>query len=200
MIKRVMLLILVLVMGVDRAWCEVVVLTEEPVAEFTLPDGSILKNAFAWRRSSEGIMIIHDDGQHFLNFATLPNEWKAAYLGADAVEPEPVEDIAPVETTSERHGVPEILATVKTLTPEGRAYLTAPQADADTKKDALTIATLQALLTNNEKAAKRFFLIIDEREYDIESVDEEILFVECATCGTDGGLKRACNECGGSGD
>ena len=66
---------------------EIVVLGETPVAEFTLPDGSTLKNAFVWRRSSEGLMIVHDDGQYFLNYQLLPAEWKAAYLGAPA-EPE----------------------------------------------------------------------------------------------------------------
>ena len=50
---------------------EIVVLTETPVTEFSLPDGSVLQNAYVWRRSSQGLMIMHDGGNYFLNFNLL---------------------------------------------------------------------------------------------------------------------------------
>ena len=65
MFKRQFFAVLTLIGVLTSGFADLVVLTETPVAEFTLPDGSVLKNAFVWRRSSEGLMIVHDDGQYF---------------------------------------------------------------------------------------------------------------------------------------
>ncbi|MEI6891206.1 MAG: hypothetical protein V5783_03455, partial [Pontiella sp.] len=146
---------------------EIVVLTETPVKTYTLPNGSVLKNAFVWRRNSTGIMIIHDDGQHFLNYKTLPEEWRAAYLGI-AVEPAGVEASRGVEESdvpapviSDRYKLESVLRRIPTLSSESVAWLLSRGGGEENRKIALTLALHQSLISGDQEKATRYFLIIE---------------------------------------
>ena len=60
---------------------EIVVLTETKVLEFTLPDGSVLTNAYAWRTDSRGIMIMHD-GELFPELSVAPRGVEAGLFAS----------------------------------------------------------------------------------------------------------------------
>ena len=176
---------------------EVVVLGETPVAEFTLPDGAVLKNAFVWRRSSEGLMIVHDDGQVFLNFSLLPDDWKAAYLGDVPV----VEDVAPQQVYElyDPYALKPILDTVPNLIPGGSDYVLRRDADPESSQYALALGALQSLLTGDLENAKRLILIVEEKGVEVQGIDRDSLFVECGTCGGEGRVELDCVACKGTG-
>ncbi|MDF7801900.1 hypothetical protein P4C99_20655 [Pontiellaceae bacterium B1224] len=182
----------------SRAEGEVVVLTDTPVAEFTLPDGSVIKNAFVWRRSSEGLMIVHDDGQYFLNYALLPPDWRAAYLGESAVVEEPEPEHKLYETYDPYVLMP-ILEKVPGLTETGRTFVLRKGADEEAEKQALALGILQSLLAGDVDDVKRLMLIVEEKELNIESVQRDALFVECGTCDGTGRREVTCAVCGGTG-
>ena len=178
---------------------EIVVLTTTPVEEFTLPDGSVLKNAFVWRRSSEGLMIVHDDGQYFLNFKLLPDEWRVAYLGEQASTPKTeVKEEGDAQPSDDRFKLQPILKKVPSLTKEGMAFLLREDADGETKKKALGLSFLQCLLSNNTTDARRITLIVEELELEFEQVDLELVRKDCKSCGGDGVLTRNCSTCAGT--
>ena len=178
---------------------EIVVLTETPVESYTLPDGSVLKNAFVWRRSSAGLMIIHDDGQHFLNYKTLPEAWKNAYLGV-LDEPEIVEEPAtPAPVISDRYKLESVLNRIPTLNDEAVAWLLSREGGVENRKTALTLALCQSLVSGDKERATRYFLIIEERKHDIDSVQLDKLFTECKPCGGKGEYKQDCLSCDGYG-
>ncbi len=178
---------------------EVVVLTETPVADFTLPDGSVLKNAFVWRRSSQGLMIVHDDGQHFLNYQLLTGDWKAAYLGEE-VEEQPVEpEVAPV-VLDDRYGLESVLKVIPGLSDAGEEWLLREGADDEAKQIALTMAMFQSLVSGNREKAKRYLLIIEERDYKIDAVKLERIFDTCVKCAGKGEYEQDCLVCKGSGE
>lgn len=200
MIRHLMLLVLgfVLMSATVRA-SEVVVLTEEPVAEFTLPDGSVLKNAFVWRRSSEGLMIVHDTGQYFLNFKLLPDDWKAAYLGEP--EPKPAEDESAksMYEVDDAHQLQPILETVPELSPEGINFVLRKDADENSVEAAFSMAILQSILNGNANDARRLIVLSEELGMEIEGVDREDLTKECSVCNGKGGVHLSCKTCSGSG-
>jgi len=179
---------------------ELVVLGETPVAEFTLPDGSVLKNAFVWRRSSEGLMIVHDDGQYFLNYKLLPDDWKAAYLGSpgEAVGPQP-EDAGKSVPLDDRYKLEPILKGIDKLTPDGRNFLLRENSDETSQTTALALALLQSLLAKDADAARRVHMVIEEKGLEIEAVEIEQLFDPCATCDSEGVVYTDCPKCNGTG-
>jgi hypothetical protein len=195
MIRRLFILILVAMVGSVCVASEITVLGETPVAEFTLPDGSVLKNAFVWRRNSQGLMIVHEDGQYFLNFTLLPDDWKAAYLG----EPEPPAAAPAAPAVADPYKLNPILKSIAELTPEARQLLLGGQSEQLGNQGALAISVLQSLLSNNLDEAKRILLLIDEMGLEIEAVDQDVLFVECSVCGGDGVVTKECPDCKGSG-
>lgn len=176
---------------------EIVVLGETPVAEFMLPDGSVLKNAFVWRRSSEGLMIVHDDGQYFLNYKLLSNDWKTAYLGGpeDPVD-RPVEEEIEV---ADRYALNPVLKTIGNLAPQARRFILREEADPVSEEGSLALALLQSLLTNKKDEARRILLIIEEKGLEIKTVERDSLFSECGTCNGEGRVSRDCPGCGGTG-
>lgn len=178
---------------------EIVVLGEQPVAEFTLPDGSILKNAFVWRRSSQGLMIVHDGGQYFLNFALLPDDWKVAYLGEPEVIPEePV--VEPVNyEISDPYELKAILERIPNLKPENINYILRVEADEASEKMALGLAILQSLLDGEAADARRLVILMEEMEIEIEGVTREELSETCSVCEGVGDVERTCASCKGSG-
>lgn len=176
----------------------VLVLGDTPVAEFTLPDGSVLKNAFVWRRSSEGLMIVHDDGQYFLNFALLPDDWKTAYLGEAVMVEEPELEQELYEVYDPYDLMP-ILETVPHLTETGRTYALRKGADEESEKNALALGILQSLLSGKLDEAKRLILIVEEKGFDIDNVERDSVFVECGTCDGRGRIEKNCSVCKGTG-
>lgn len=174
----------------------IVVLGEEPQAEFTLPDGSVLKNAFVWRRSSEGLMIVHDDGQYFLNFKLLPADWRAAYLG----EPQPEEAEQAAPELADPHHLKPILEKVPDLRPESIVFLLRADADEDAQKSALALSVLQSLLDDEGPDSKRLMLLIEESGFEIEGVSRDELSQTCKACGGTGRVTITCKTCGGTGE
>lgn len=181
-----------------RASAEVVVLTEKPVAEFTLPDGSVLKNAFVWRRNSEGVMIVHDDGQFFLNFKRMPDEWQAAYLGIDPALEKEEEEPEPV-ATEDKFRVQDLFGRVPGLSDDGVRWLLREDAQELDHQRALTIALFHSLANKDRDKAKRYLLLIEEKGYKIDSVDLKKIFTPCIQCSGKGEYEQPCPACSGSG-
>ncbi len=175
---------------------EIVVLGEEPAAVFTLPDGSVLKNAFVWKRSSEGLMIVHDDGQYFLNYKLLPPEWRAAYLGETAPADAPPERPAAL---SDPHSLKPLLDQVPGLRPAGTAYLLRADADAASEAAALALGLLQSLLSGQSADASRLLLYLEESGMQIEGISREELSEPCSRCGGTGRTVIECKSCAGTG-
>jgi hypothetical protein len=193
------LLGLMLGLAIHCAGSEIVVLTKTPVAEFTLPDGSVLKNAYTWRRSSQGLMIMHDGGNYFLNFSLLPEAWKAVYLGAPPVAPATAvsEELAP--PLQDKHKVASVLEAVPDLDVDARSLLLEKNNSEILDQDVLMLGVLQNLLSNQREEARRFFLIIEELQYELEAMDLDKLFNSCGNCGGDGTLNKSCKSCSESG-
>jgi hypothetical protein len=178
---------------------EIVVLAETPVAEFALPDGSVLHNAYVWRRSSQGLMIMHDGGSYFLNFTLLPDDWKAAYLGAPAEGETGVEAEPELEEMHDKYEVATLIEQIPDLNAVARSVLLGKDISVDLDKGVLTLGLLQSLLVNERDAAKRFFILIEEKEYEIDGIALEQLFNSCVNCAGDGQLDKNCTMCSGSG-
>ncbi len=202
--RRIFLLVMLGILSwapLQSVPAEVVVLTEAPVAEFTLPDGTVLRNAFVWRRSSEGLMIVHDGGQYFLNYKTLPDAWKAAYLGTPeaggAALPE-VPPATPVEL-NDRFGLRATLERVPGLDEAGMAYLLGADAPEAAVHTLLDLALAHDLLADNQAEAKRLMLIGEELGKDFDPLDVEALFTPCKACAGEGTIAADCRTCAGSG-
>jgi hypothetical protein len=169
------------------------------VAEFTLPDGSVLKNAFVWKRSSEGLMIIHDDGQYFLNYKTLPPQWQAVYLGDEASteEDKPEQEQEPV---GDRYRIGSVLERAPDLATKTREMLLERGAGEEFDQGVLVIGLLQAILDENREDASRCILYLEEQDYEIEEVGRDKLFTTCFVCRGEGNVSRKCPACDGSGE
>ncbi len=199
------LLVVFLLMG--AVWCgagEIEALTETPLAEFALPDGSVLTNAYVWRRSSQGLMILHDGGNYFLNFKLLPDDWKAVYLGSPEGEPLAVEqpaevEEAKVEPARDRYKAANTLAKIPDLDAAAQRLLLGADLDGDLDQQILMLGALHNFLVDNRTEAKRFLLFIEEREYELDEVDRERLFQPCTKCGGDGRVTKTCTSCDGTG-
>ena len=195
-----MLFALLLGLALHTACGEIVVLTESPVAEFTLPDGTVLQNAYVWRRSSQGVMIMHDGGNYFLNFQLLPDDWKKAYLGT----PEALVELAAPEHAAEplhdKYNALPVLEKIPELDPAARRLLLREVNTEPMEHHVLMLGVLQSLLSNQRDEAKRFFLIMEEKQYEIEAVELNQLFNLCGNCQGDGRLDKNCKTCNASGD
>ncbi|VGO16190.1 hypothetical protein PDESU_04780 [Pontiella desulfatans] len=178
---------------------EIVVLGQQPVAEFRLPDGSVLKNAFVWKRNFEGIMIVHDDGQFFMNFKTLPDDWKAAYLGEDAVEEEKV-PVPVTVSTDDRYRAAAVLARVPGLSEDAQTWLLREGSDEETKQLGLSLAVFQCLLSNEREMANRFYLITEELGYKIDALKLDKIFNKCPECDGKKEYEQDCPSCEGTGE
>lgn len=177
----------------------IVMLTETPVESFTLPDGSTLKNAYIWKRNSQGLMIIHDDGQHFLNFSNLPDEWKAVYLGRD--DEASVGAVSETSTTvvADRYRLKDMLERVPELEDARIGWLLRKDADTESVQASLALALFQSLLSDDRERSSRLVLLIEERGDKIDLVDLKKIFQECRTCSGKGEAEQVCTTCAGSG-
>jgi len=198
------LAVLVLLVAFQCGAGEIIVLTEIPVAEFTLPDGSVLANAYVWKRSSQGLMIMHDGGSYFLNFKLLPDEWKAAYLSPPEEEASVTVQLAQPEVikvtpTRDRYKVMDVLKGVPGLNDSVRHLSLGTNHTEMVDQKILLLSVLQSLLLDHRKEAKRFHLFIEENEYELEDVDINQLLRPCTTCGGDGHMEKNCRRCDGTG-
>lgn len=200
---RFLMVVVPVLMATAAPAAKIVVLTEEPVAVFVLPDGSVLKNAYVWRRTSEGLMIIHDAGQYFLNYQTLPPEWKAVYLTDDTTT-DPVDESKPEARAEEapgadRYKIGSVLEKVPALAEETREKLLARGGGKELDQGALVIALLQTVLDEDRENASRCILFLEERGHKIGEVERDKLFESCPFCAGDGSITRNCRACDASG-
>ncbi len=171
----------------------VVVLTEEPVAEFTLPDGSVLKNAYVWKRTSEGLMIIHDEGQYYLNFRMLPDDWRAAYAVID--------EIGQVATAAserdDQYLIFDVIPKLDGLDHQAVTFYKSARYDGEVDYDLLTACALQSIIDNPTKARRIIgdikMIFPDEPQIDITAFYET-----CSECGGVGSSTYDCPTCSGS--
>ncbi len=201
MVQRMILAILLVTLAaVTVPAAEVAVLTETPVAAFTLPDGTVLKNAFVWRRNSQGLMIIHDDGQFFMNYATLPPEWRAAYLGEAEPVQEAREEAAPEEAQdTDRYKIESVLKAIPGLSVATREKLQERGISEELDRGVLVIGLMQGMLDKNQECASRCLLFLEEKGYEIKEVEREKIFEPCSYCGGDHTLSKQCRTCSGTG-
>jgi len=173
----------------------IVVLTENPVAEFTLPDGTVLKNAYVWKRSSEGIMIIHDDGQYYLNFKTLPPDWRKAYEVLDAIEP--IKAVA--EKRDDQYTMFSVLEDVDALPFAAVAYFESNDYPGDADGPLLLACTYQSMLNGDYDKAVRFNKLVKDHFSDTKATIVDSWYLSCKTCYGTGVIFHPCVACDGSG-
>jgi hypothetical protein len=192
------LVVMVLLGALQCGAGEIVVLTETPVAEFALPDGSVLAHAYVWRRSAQGLMIMHDGGSYFLNFKLLPEAWRAAYLEPSA-ENRSIDPKAGVKPDLDRYKAAAILLGIPDLDAAARKLLLGGNAAGEMDRKILVLGGLQNLLAGDRNEARRFFLFMEEKEYEMDEVGRDLLFGSCENCGGDGHLDKTCTICKGLG-
>lgn len=183
---------------------EIVVLTDTPVVEFSLPDGSVLANAYVWRKSSQGLMIMHDGGSYFLNFKLLPDDWKAVYMASSDEEdlggvPPSKPEVKAGVPVRDRYQAAEMLAQIPGLEVAAQAVLLGAESSGIADQNLLMLGVLHNLFLGNRKEAKRFNLFVEEKEYELENVEVEQFFKPCVNCGGDGLLSHECRRCSGAG-
>jgi len=172
----------------------VVVLTEEPVAEFALPDGSILKNAYVWKRTFEGLMIIHDDGQFFLNFKTLPDDWRRAYGIDESVEQVPMA----ITKRYDQYSLYPILERIQmprtTIT-----FLESERYNGRADEYLLLACALQAMLDGNDTAARRLNGVVASHFTNAVALELDSFYAGCEACSSNGVFTSVCRKCNGDG-
>jgi hypothetical protein len=197
--RRVFLIVLCVGMALMPlpSAANIMVLTEEPVAEFTLPDGSVLKNAFVWKRSSEGLMIIHDDGQYYLNFKTLPDDWRAAYAVMDEIG----QVAAVASERDDQHLIFDIIPRIDGLQHQAVTFYKSDRYHGDVDDALLTACALRCFLDNPDEPtrAKRICRDINRVYPDYPQMDVDALYEPCAKCDTVGSSTYDCPTCKGSG-
>ncbi len=179
--------------GFSRAG--IVVLSETPVEAFALPDGSVLTNAYAWRRNSDGIMVIHDGGQYFLNFKTIPDDWRTAY-GVD----ESVEKVAaPTPKRFDVFSLYPLLERIQGLPRTTVTYLESEQYGGQADAELISACLLQALLDKNWRSAERLLDLLGTQFPDFEAPDVKALRETCETCSGKKTVSVECTMCRGKG-
>ncbi|MCF7817612.1 MAG: hypothetical protein K9M54_07000 [Kiritimatiellales bacterium] len=175
---------------------EIVVLTETPVAEFSLPDGSVLTNAYVWRRSSEGLMVMHDGGNYFLNYKLLPDDWRVAYgLEASGLAQAPSRPVA----RDDMYLIHPILLRVPGLSHTAYGFFTSTRYAGEIDEILLSACMLQSLCDGKYDKAARLRQILSEKFSEKNPLADAEFFATCDACGGSGTISYACNICGGSG-
>lgn len=178
------------------AAANIVVLTEEPVAAFTLPDGSVLRNAFVWKRTSEGLMIIHDEGQYYLNFTTLPDDWRAAYAVMDGIG----QVAAVASERDDQYLVFDVIPRINGLRHQAVTFYKSKRYHRQVDDALLTASALQCFLDGKSLKAKRICGDIKRDYPDYPQIDIEALYEPCAECDAVGSTTFDCATCKGSGN
>ena len=175
---------------------EIVVLTETPVAAFALPDGSVLTNAYVWRRSSEGLMVMHDGGNYFLNYKLLPADWRAAYgLESSGVAQAPLRPAA----RDDRYLIHPILLRVPGLSHTACGFFMSTRYAGEIDEILLAVCTIQSLRDGKHDKAARLRQILSENFAEKNPLADAEFFAPCDACGGSGTLSYTCNICAGSG-
>ncbi len=191
--RRMILMVLCAGMAL-LAGANIVVLTESPVAEFTLPDGSVLKNAYVWKRSSEGLMIIHDEGQYYLNFKTLPDDWRAAYAVMDEIG----QVAAAASERDDQYLIFDVIPKLDGLDHQAVTFYKSARYHGEVDYDLLQACALRSLIDNPTKAL-RIFGDIERIFPDEPQIDIAALYEPCGGCDGVGLITYNCPTCSGSG-
>jgi hypothetical protein len=173
----------------------IVVLTEEPVAAFTLPDGSVLKNAYVWRRTSEGLMIIHDGGQFFLNYATMPDAWRQAYAVDDSVEQVP----AAASKRYDQYSLYPLLERIELMPRTTVTFLESKRYEGQADPLLLSVCALQALLDQKRDTADRLNRIVIDHFTNFPALAVDEFLMTCKSCEGRGSTEMNCGACDGRG-
>lgn len=178
------------------AAANIVVLTEEPVAEFFLPDGSVLRNAFVWKRSSEGLMIIHDDGQYYLNFRTLPDDWREAYAVMDEIG----QVAAVASERDDQYLIFDVIPKIEGLDHQAVTFYRSRRYHQEIDDALLTACALQCFLDNPDEPTRARRICGDiKRIYpDAPQIAIETLYEPCTECDAVGSNTYDCPTCKGS--
>jgi hypothetical protein len=176
---------------------KIVVLTEEPVAEFALPDGSVLKNAFVWKRNSEGLMIIHDDGQYYLNFRTLPDDWRAAYAVMDGIGQVAVA----ASERDDQYLIFDVIPKIEGLHHQAVTFYKSKRYPREIDDALLTACALQCFLDfpGEPTRAKRICRDIKRIYPEYPQIDVDALYEPCIECDEVGSTIYDCPTGKGSG-
>lgn len=185
---------LLVVFGAQSVSARIVVLTEEPVARFQLPDGSVLKNAYVFRRGLEGLLIMHDDGSYYLNFKTLPDDWREAYRVSDEVE----QVASAVDEREDPYAMYPILRRVG-LSPQAVTFYKSKRYDGKVDATLLSACALKSLLDGDRTTAARLLTLRRKHFPDVEKHDVSSWFELCKECQGKGAFYFACKECAGTG-
>lgn len=172
---------------------EIVVLTETPVDLFELPTGGVLTNAYAFKRSSAGMMIIHDGGAFWLNYKTLSPDWQLAYTGKVIAQPKP----AAIQTqaripVAELDGLPE---SVKT-------FVLSDKYSGELDDKILTARLLQsAIMKDVEQIVSLKKKLDQDYPYSAYAGEKSLLdlFETCKACKGSGRTTVECRTCFGTG-
>lgn len=198
MVRRIFMLVITgLFLGVSslRSTAEIVVLTDKPVAEFTLPDGTVLTNAFAWRRTSEGMMIVHDNGQYYLNFMTLPDDWRKAYAVFDEVK-----QVRPVAAKRyDQYNVYPVLERIAGLSNKAVTFFESEEYDGKADDILLSACALQDVLDGRIQKATHLYELLGKAFPDYEPTALDSFFKPCEACKGAGMFINRCPVCKGSG-
>jgi len=173
----------------------IVVLTEKPVSLFRLPTGEVFTNAYAFKRSSSGMMVIHDGGSFWLNYKTLPGDWRQAYMGtgitAQLTPPSPVHPKTP-SCEDKLKGFPESV----------KNYVKSPEYHGELDDKILTVLLLRSVIDRDIAQIKQLKKELDEKYPYSPYAGKDgllILFKSCKTCKGTGRVTVKCKTCGGSG-
>jgi len=193
--RRVFLIVLCAGMALmPLVAASIVVLTDKPVAEFTLPDGSVLKNAYVWKRSSEGLMIIHDEGQYYLNFRTLPDDWRAAY----AVKDEIGQVEAAASERDDQYLIFDVIPKLDGLDHQAVTFYKSSRYHGEVDYELLTACALRSLIDNPTKA-RRICADIKRIFPDEPQIEIDAFYESCGACNAVGSATYDCPTCDGSG-
>ena len=181
---------------------EIVVITPTKIPLFTLPDGSVLTNAYAWRQDSRGIMIVHDGGNYFLNYNLLPDDWKAVYLPDQTPNKKTKitsSNSSSIEIKNDPYHLKKTFQSIPGLSKKALEWLFQDNPSEEVKKKIFALGIVQNLLTHHVEKAKRIFFYTEENGFSIEGIDTNKLFRICPTCKGKGSISHVCKICKGTG-
>ena len=179
----------------DGVRADVEVLSDDPVALFELPNGSVLTNAYAFRTTSKGMMIMHDGGSYYLNYALLPDEWRTAYCVLDTVE----QDISVIAKRDDEYAIYPFLSEISGLSPARLAFFKSVNYEGELDEQLLSVCALQCLLDGAWDDALRLEKKVREKFPETNAVELKTYLVSCPLCGGKGFRTFACKDCNGTG-
>lgn len=194
--KRWLLIVLLLGMFVvPMRAAEIVVLTEEPVPEFTFPDGSVVSNAYAFHPTSQGLMVIHDGGSRYLDFAMFPNDWRAAYEVSDDVE----QSSFVMSSGKDPYEIHFIIDDVEGLKNARRSFFKSTNYEGAEDEALLAACALQCMLDKDWDEAARLEKLLRKEFPKTKFVALKTYIKICEACQGKGVRVYTCEACKGTG-